>query len=187
MLVKQNQVKIAFMQTITDSEAAALRVAQWRDHVANLLGRAPRGLRDIAVFNTQGQPAVIRVASLVDGKPFPTLYWLVDPQLSLRIDRIEATGLIAQMQAQVAASSALQATMLADHQAHKRHRDHFLSADERRHLSECGMMAALDQRGIGGIAEPTRIRCLHTWYAAHLVTANTIGQLLDAYWQAEPL
>ena len=41
------------------------------------------------------------------------------------------------------------------------------------------MQAALDERGIGGISEPTRIRCLHTWYAAHLVTPNTIGQLVD--------
>ena len=34
------------------------------------------------------------------------------------------------------------------------------------------MQSALDERGIGGISEPTRIRCLHTWYAAHLVTPN---------------
>ena len=187
MLVKQNQVKIVFMQNNTHSQVAALRVAQWRDHVANLLGRAPRGLRDIAVFNNEGLPCVIRVASLVDGKPFPTLYWLVDPELSLRIDRVEAGGLIAQMQKQVDASAALQTKMSADHAAHKLHRTRFLSADERRILSGRGMMAALDQRGIGGIAEPTRIRCLHTWYAAHLVTPNTIGQLLDAHWQAEPL
>jgi len=41
-------------------------------------------------------------------------------------------------------------------------------------------MAALEERGIGGIAESTRIRCLHTWYAAHLVEPNTIGALIDS-------
>lgn len=175
------------MQTMTELQAAALRVEQWRDYVAHLLGRAPRGLRDIAVFDANGKPSVIRVASVVAGKPFPTLYWLVDPALSLRIDRVEACGLIAQFQAQVDASAELKASMLADHEAHKRHRATFISADEQRQLTDSGMIAALEQRGIGGIADADRIRCLHTWYAAHLVTPNTIGRLLDAHWQTEPL
>ena len=175
------------MQTMTELQATALRVDQWHDYVAELLGRAPRGLRDIAVFDANGKPAVIRVASLVASKPFPTLYWLVDPVLSLRIDRAEAGGLIAQFQAQVDESAELKAAMLADHEAHKRHRATFISANEQRQLAESGMMVALEQRGIGGIADPDRIRCLHTWYAAHMVTPNTIGQLLDAYWRAEHL
>ena len=175
------------MQTTTELQAAALRVEQWRDYVANLRGRAPRGLRDIAVFDAAGEPSVIRVASVVAGKPFPTLYWLVDPVVSLRIDRVEAGGLIAQFQTQVDQSSLLKAAMLADHEAHKAHRATFVSADEQRQLTDSGMMAALEQRGIGGIADPDRIRCLHTWYAAHLVTPNTIGQLLDTHWQAEQL
>ena len=61
-----------------------------------------------------------------------------------------------------------------------------LSAAERAWLDERGLWAALDDRGIGGIADPSRIRCLHTWYAAHLVEANTIGRMLDAHWAAEP-
>jgi hypothetical protein len=51
--------------------------------------------------------------------------------------------------------------------------------DERAYLTAQGMLSALDARGIGGIAEPDRIRCLHTWYAAHLVRPNTIGGLVD--------
>ena len=68
--------------------------------VASLLGRAPRGMREV-ITGEDGQPRVIRVASLVDDRPFPTLYWLVDPALNLRIDRAEAGGLIARLQAQV--------------------------------------------------------------------------------------
>ena len=46
-----------------------------------------------------------------------------------------------------------------------------------------GYFDSLQQRGIGGIEKPDRIRCLHTtWYAAHLVAPNTVGELVDAHW-----
>ena len=147
--------------------------------VAVLLGREPRGLRAIPVADAHGEPLVIRVASVVDEKPFPTLYWLVGAELCLWIDRLEAAGWIARLQDRVDASTTLQQAMHDDHARHREARSGFLSDAERQLLSEKGMQAALDERGIGGISEPTRIRCLHTWYAAHLVTPNTIGQLVD--------
>ena len=150
-----------------------------RARVAALLGREPRGLRAIPVADALGEPLVIRVASVVDEKPFPTLYWLVGAELCLRIDRLEAAGWIARLQDRVDASKTLQQAMQDDHARHREERLRFLSDAERQLLSEKGMQAALDERGIGGISEPARIRCLHTWYAAHLVTPNTIGQLVD--------
>ena len=150
-----------------------------RARVAALLGREPRGLRAIPVADALGEPLVIRVASVVDEKPFPTLYWLVGAELCLRIDRLEAAGWIARLQDRVDASKTLQQAMQDDHARHREERLRFLSDAERQLLSEKGMQAALDERGIGGISEPTRIRCLHTWYAAHLVSPNTIGQLVD--------
>ena len=63
--------------------------------VANLLGREPRGLEEIAVTRPDGQPAVIRVASLVDDKPFPTLFWLIVPELCERFEQVEARGPVA--------------------------------------------------------------------------------------------
>ncbi len=126
---------------------------------------------------------VIRVASLVDGRPFPTLFWLVDPELCLRIDRAEASGLIAALQAQVDESETLRAAMRRDHEAHIALRDAYLEEAERASLASAGYLKALEERGIGGIADFFRIRCLHTWYAAHLVVPNTIGALLDDYWR----
>jgi len=153
--------------------------ADQRARVAVLLGREPRGLRAIPVADAHGEPLVIRVASIVDEKPFPTLYWLVGAELSLRIDRLEAAGWIARLQDRVDASTALQQAMNDDHARHREERSRFLSDAERQLLNEKAMQSALDERGIGGISEPTRIRCLHTWYAAHLVTPNTIGRLVD--------
>lgn len=156
---------------------------QWAQ-VATLLGREPRGLEDIPVVADSGQPRVIRVASLVEGKPFPTLFWLVDPVLNYRIDQEEARGLIKDLQTRVNAESELRASMQADHAAHIRLRDSFLAAEDRNTLQAAGFAEVLQQRGIGGIADFSRIRCLHTWYAAHLVVPNTIGDLLDQYWAA---
>jgi len=153
--------------------------AHQRARVATLLGREPRGLRAIPVTDESGDPLVIRVASVVDDKPFPTLYWLVGAELCLRIDRLEAAGWIARLQDRVDASTTLQQAMQDDHARHREARSRFLSDVERQLLSEKGMQAALDERGVGGISDPTRIRCLHTWYAAHLVSPNTIGQLID--------
>ena len=155
-----------------------------REAVTQLLGREPRGLEAIPVLSPSGDPAVIRVASLVDDKPFPTLYWLVDRDLNYRIDTEEAHGLIALLQKRIDSEPGLQQAMQADHQQHIAHRDSFLSEAQRARIERLGFSSVFAQRGIGGIADFTRIRCLHTWYAAHLVTANTVGRLLDDHWAA---
>jgi hypothetical protein len=150
-----------------------------RRRVNELLGRTARGLRDIPVTGAGGEPRVIRVASLVAEKPFPTLYWLVDPDLNYRIDQLEAGGLIAELQALVDRDPVLQEAMAEDHLAHIVLRNSLMTEEDRTRLQTLGFYDSLQSRGIGGIENPTRIRCLHTWYAAHLVTPNTIGRLLD--------
>ena len=128
---------------------------------------------------------VIQVASLVDDKPFPTLFWLVDPDLNYRIDRLEASGLIAALQSRIDANPELQAAMAEDHLAHIALRNQLMPDAEHRRLVELGFYDSLQTRGIGGIENATRIRCLHTWYAAHLVVPNTVGRLLDEYWGSD--
>lgn len=145
------------------------------------MGREPRGLEDVPVRDEQGRPSVIRVASLVDDKPFPTLFWLVDADLNYRIDQVEALGLIAELQQQINASKELQASMRLDHENYIALRDSYLPDTERARIAELGFTDVFAVKGIGGIADFTRIRCLHTWYAAHLVKPNTVGRLLDAH------
>jgi hypothetical protein len=125
---------------------------------------------------------VIRVASLVDDKPFPTLFWLVDRDLSYRIDQAEAGGLIRRFQRRVDADPTLQRRMRADHQSHIALRASHIPAATLQRLRALGFGDVLNDKGIGGIADYKRIRCLHTWYAAHLVVPNTIGAMLDDWW-----
>jgi hypothetical protein len=155
------------------------------DQVAVLLGRQPRGLEDVAVAGENGQPMVIRVAALVDDKPFPTLFWLIDPSLCYRIDQAEAAGQINIFQQRINADTALQNSMREDHLSYINLREKFMSPLIRRRLGELGYQAVLDKKGIGGIADFSRIRCLHTWYGAHLVVPNTVGGMLDAWWQEQ--
>lgn len=125
---------------------------------------------------------VIRVASLVDDKPFPTLYWLIDPALCYRIDTVEAGGQIKRFQQLIDNDAAVQAAMRADHRAHIAQRAGFMTPAQKERIEALGFSAVFEQKGIGGISDFTRIRCLHTWYAAHLVTPNTVGGILDAWW-----
>ena len=157
--------------------------AQLADRVAELHGREPRGLEDVCVLSETGGPVVIRVSSLVDDKPFPTLFWLVDPDINYRIERAEAGGVIALLQSRADADPSLQAAMRSDHAAHIRLRDGFMHDELRARLAQLGFDDVLAHTGIGGIADFSRIRCLHTWFAAHLVVPNTIGRLLEAYWR----
>ena len=161
------------------NETNSEQLDQWREYIITCLGREPRGLRAIAAWSADGKPAVIQVAPLVDGKPFPTVFWLVDPATTLAIDRLEAAGTIAYLQAQVDASVELQRAMEVDHRRHRARRASTMTSSEQQVLVDSGMIRAFEQRGVGGIQDPGRIRCLHAWYAAHWVEPNTIGQLVD--------
>jgi uncharacterized protein len=148
-----------------------------------LLGREPRGLEEVAVRDKDGVPMVVRVSPLVNDKPFPTLFWLIDKRLNYAIDQVEAGGLIAQLQAQVDQSKDLQARMEIDHRAHIELRQSYISDTLSAQIEALGYSQVFTTRGIGGIADFQRIRCLHTYYAAHLVNPNTVGKLLDHYWR----
>jgi len=149
------------------------------EQVSYLLGREPRGLEAIQVTNANGQPSVIRVASLVEGKPFPTLFWLVDKALCYWLDQLEAAGVIARLQQQVDHSEVLQHALHDDHRHYAQLREHYMSTEIKKALQAAGYYSDLAKRGVGGIGNFGRIRCLHTFYAAHLVRPNTVGRLID--------
>jgi len=152
--------------------------------VADLLGRTPRGLVSILIRSDIGLPVVIQVASLIDAKPFPTLIWLVDKKINYEIDQLEAAGVIARYQTAVDESQELQESLAQDHQKHIDLRKQLMPPKHRAELKSLGYMETLDKRGIGGIENFTRIRCLHTYYAAHLIQPNIIGTMVESHWQS---
>jgi len=128
---------------------------------------------------------VIRVDAMVADKPFPTLFWLVDKRLNFAIDQLEARGLIAEFQDTIDASTDLQAELAEDHLAYIQLRQQLMPENIAQALAEKGFGDVLATRGIGGIANFTRIRCLHTYYGAHLVVPNVVGRLLDEHWREQ--
>jgi hypothetical protein len=121
--------------------------------LTRLLGRPPRAGFEVVVRNADGDPVVIRNAPLLDdGSPMPTRYWLVDPQLSLQVARLESAGGVRAAEAAVAP-----AALGSAHERYARERDAALAADH------------IGPRPSGGVGGTGRgVKCLHAHYAYHL-------------------
>ncbi|WP_445156663.1 DUF501 domain-containing protein [Halomonas sp. E14] len=147
------------------------------------LGRAPRGIEAVAAVDGEGTPLVLRMAPIVDGKPFPTLYWLCSEHLKIEISRIEAQGVIKRLEARLQQDADFLAAYHASHRDYVATRWRCMSASQHRDIERLGYEDVLRERGIGGIANWDQVRCLHTQYAHHLCGHNVIGQWLDAEFQ----
>ena len=152
------------------------------------LGREPNGCQEIVRRTSDGRPAVIRVASIVDGIPFPTLYWLADNNLSDLIYNYESRGATNQIQELIDDSESLQRRMIRDNETHIQRRAEYFDAPIRDRLKRLGIEEEFNKKGIGGNANFLRVRCLHAFLAAHLVEANVVGNLvLKVYGEEDPL
>ncbi|MCS6936403.1 MAG: DUF501 domain-containing protein [Candidatus Bipolaricaulota bacterium] len=151
--------------------------------IARQLGRPPRGKFDVSVRCPWGYPAVIRVAPLLrDGdsvEPFPTLFWLTCPILIEQLSRLEERGLIDQLESELARDPQLRHLYEEDHRRYTQEREALLSDDDRQTLSRLGWLDALRSRGIAGIADRTKVKCLHAQYAFHLARGGLIGRWLE--------
>ena len=93
---------------------------------------------------------------------------------------MEAAGVIGLLQQKLDAEPIYQHQLADAHRAYIQLRSCLMTDDERRRIQRLGFESVFEQRGIGGIENFNRIRCLHTYYAAHLVSPNLIGQWLEA-------
>ena len=143
--------------TATAADVAAL---------TQLLGRAPAADFDVVVRTASGQPVVIRNAPLLrDGTPMPTRYWLVDPQLTVAVSRLESKGGVR------AAEAAVDPDELAS--AHARY------AAERDSAIPAEHVGPRPHGGVGGTA--TGVKCLHAHYGYFLAGGDDpVGRWVDA-------
>lgn len=148
--------------------------------ITEQLGRAPRGIEAVAATDGEGTPLVLRMAPIVDDKPFPTLYWLSSEHLKVVISRIEADGAIKRLEARLREEPELLAAYHASHRDYVDARWRHMSPAQEAEITRLGYSGLLTTRGIGGIANWDQVRCLHTQYAHHLCGNNVIGQWMDA-------
>ena len=160
--------------------------------IARQLGREPRGLLQVERCCLVGHPQVIRVYPLVENKagllePFPTIFWLSCPRLVSRIAKLEHQGLIGKLEKLVRTDVRLRARYSSDQRAYQLERWSLLSEQDRM-LVRCDprWWAAFWERGIGGLSDLERVKCLHLHYAHHLARRNVIGEWIAAHYSIEP-
>jgi hypothetical protein len=146
--------------------------------IARQMGRAPRGEYTIARRCARGHPQVLRVPPVVDGKPFPTLYWLTCPFLCRAASELEALGWVRRLEERLAAEAELRAALDRADGEYVAARRALLPMEEGRELAKCGQLRELEARGIGGIADRRRLKCLHLHVAHALVGRNPIGDIV---------
>jgi hypothetical protein len=112
--------------------------------------------------------------------PFPTIYWLWDQRLASAIARLESAGWIATIEQQIAESPELAAAFAADHRRYAQTRWTMLNDADREAVIAAGLGENFRARGIAGIADPRRVKCLHAHVAHHLAdpAGNTAARLL---------
>ena len=124
-----------------------------RARVAELLGREPGGDFEVVVRDDAGDPVVIRNAPFLDdGRPMPTLFWLVGADARRRVGRLEGAGGVK------AAEAAVDPAELAA--AHARY------AAERAAGIPVGHRGPRPAHGVGGTRRG--VKCLHAHYAWYL-------------------
>lgn len=148
--------------------------------IAEQLGRPPRGIEAVSATDGEGTPLVLRMAPIVDGKPFPTLYWLSAERLKVELSHIEAAGVIKRLETRLQDDPDFLAAYHRSHRAYVEARWRFMSEAQRAEVFRLGYDGVLRERGIGGIGNWDQVRCLHTQYAHHLCGDNVIGRWLDA-------
>lgn len=154
-----------------------------RQWLIQAMGRELKGEFTIARRTHEGRPQVLRVPPIVEGRPFPSLYWLCCPQLKKEIDHLEARGLIKELEQRIPHDSTLRVALVQDHKRYQQERNELLEAQlktlQKEHYPTESMLKDLSIKGIGGLEDWSRIRCLHMHYAYHLIAPTYLGNLLD--------
>ncbi|MCI2425686.1 DUF501 domain-containing protein [Candidatus Acetothermia bacterium] len=151
--------------------------------IARQIGREPRHLFAIALRCSHGYPQVtinyplrIEKGTLI---PFPTLFWLTCPYLRLSIGRLEAAGLIREAEQMLRATPRTMETYHADHKKYIAERWQLINESDKEQLVAQGMIKNMLERGIGGLTNHRKIKCLHLHYAHYLARGNIVGEFVD--------
>lgn len=144
------------------SPASAADLAE----VSRQLGRPVRDVAAIAARCVCGRPVVVQTPPrLSDGTPFPTLYYLTSPAATAAVSTLEATGLMAELQARLEVEPELASQYLAAHETY---------LNERAALGEVPEVAGISAGGM-----PTRVKCLHALVGHSLAAGPGVNPIGD--------
>ena len=145
------------------------------------LGRPPRGVLAIERRCPAGHPQVIRVYPLIDGEPFPTLFWLTCPEIVKQISHLEHESWIRKLEERIARDPEFRRRYHEAHKAYIEERWRQLTERDRRRIEEQGLSDVFRKRGIGGLKSWDAVKCLHMHYAHFKARGqNPIGAWIEA-------
>ena len=128
--------------------------------VTRQLGRTPRAFRRVVVRCPFGRPAVTEQDAYdVDGRPFPTTYYLTCRHLVAAVSRLEAGGGVERWSEAVAHDPDLRASLDRATEEQRAVRRELAAG---RTGSDGGASLEL---GIGGSRNPPQLKCLHAHVA----------------------
>jgi len=96
-----------------------------------------------------------------------------------QISKLEHQGIIGKLEALIEADGRFRARYHQDHRRYIEERWAELEERDRLWIEEHGLTATFKERGIGGLSDWDKVKCLHMHYAHHLVRENVIGEWLD--------
>lgn len=132
------------------------------------LGRPPRNILTVAYRQKQNMPAVITTSPLIDGKtPFPTFYYLIDRSIIKQVSKLEANGLMVELNQRLQDDADFANHYLKAHKAYIADREKIAFVPQIRDFSAGGM--------------PKRVKCLHALVAHSLAVGpgiNPVGDLV---------
>lgn len=153
---------------------AAARVPsdQDLDTLSRQLNRPVRDVVEIGARCVCGNPLVATTAPrLSSGIPFPTTYYLTHPVITSAVSRLEAAGMMNEMNTELGEDSDL---ALAYGQAHQ----HYLAVrDAIGERSGTGEVPEIAGVSAGGM--PTRVKCLHVLVGHSLAAGPGVNPLGD--------
>ncbi|BDR52868.1 hypothetical protein KIM372_07750 [Bombiscardovia nodaiensis] len=139
--------------------------------VESQLGRYPRGIVAVGAQCVCGNPlAVITRPELPGGIPFPTTCYLTSPQAVKAVSHLEAEGVMATMNEQLAQDENLRERYERAHRTYLAFRQLLAErlGDDQSHIE-----------GISAGGMPKRVKCLHALVAQSLVMGPGVNPLGD--------
>ncbi|MET3921333.1 hypothetical protein ABIB26_002272 [Arthrobacter sp. UYEF20] len=142
------------------------------DVLSRQLGRPVRDVVEIPVRCVCGNPLVAATSPrLSNGTPFPTTFYLTHPVITSAVSRLEAAGLMNEMNERLGGDETLAAGYRAAHEAY------LASRAEIGARSGIGAVPEIDGISAGGM--PTRVKCLHVLVGHSLAAGPGVNPLGD--------
>ena len=136
------------------------------------IGKTPKGDFKVVKLCKFGFPQAIKNPPLVEGKPFPTTFWLTCPYLVKEVSRLEEAGYITKFEEKLKYNERFRRRYLKAHSFERMLRKPFIPKNVSPKIKK-----KLLSVGIGGIENPLGVKCLHLHLASYLGgVPNPIGE-----------